>query len=80
MIVFCRILLSSSTGLLGTGRGRRDRPPHLSGQLQLRTGILAAAILAGLRESGLQVLILGALRYLPLGELHIATSENAAST
>jgi hypothetical protein len=57
-----------------------DRPLILSGQLQLRTGILAAAILVGLRESGLQVLILGALCYMPLGELHIATSENAAST
>ena len=58
----------------------RERLHILCGQLQLRTCILAAAILVGLLESGLQVLTLGALVYLPLGKLHIATSENAAST
>ena len=58
----------------------KERLHILCGQLQLRTCILVGAVLVGLRESGLQVLTLGALVYLPLGKLHIATSENAAST
>ena len=58
----------------------RERLHILCGQLQLRTCILVGAVLVGLRESGLQVLTLGALVYLPLGKLHIATLENAAST
>ena len=59
-----------------------DRAPwlFLCGQLQLRTGILISAVLVGVRESGLRVLTAGARGYLPPAKLHIATSENAAST
>lgn len=81
MIVFCRILTSLSTGLLLAGQGQIGNVcTFYAGSYSYVPVYLLQRFWLVCGKAGFQVLTLGALVYLPLGKLQIATLENAAST